>query len=66
MFPKDQKYKPSQTNYRRTAGDIIAKLRSGTIERALGTLNENAGVYVRFNPLDGKGENNDNVTRWKY
>ena len=66
LDPKDQKYKPSQTNYRRTAGDIIAKLRSGTIERALGTLNDDAGVYVRFNPLDGKGENNDNVTRWKY
>lgn len=59
-------WKPSQTQYRRTAGDIISKLRSGTIEKAIGTLNEEAGAYVRFNPLDGKGENNSNVTRWKY
>ena len=59
-------WKPSQTQYRRTAGDIISKLRSGTIEKAIGTLNEKAGAYVRFNPLDGKGENNSNVTRWKY
>lgn len=60
------KWKPSQTIYRRTAGDIIEKLNSGTIEKALGTLNEEAGAYVRFNPLDGKGERNDNVTSWKY
>lgn len=63
---KEGKWKPSQTNYRRTAGDIIEKLRRGSVEEALGTLNEKSGVYVRFNPLDGKGENNANVTRWKY
>lgn len=63
---KDERWKPSQTQFRRTAGDIIEKLRSGSIENAIGTINTNAGVYVRFNPLDGKGENNDNVTRRKY
>lgn len=67
-FFQDEKgdWKPSQTVYRRTAGDIIDKLRSGSIENAIGTLNEFAGAYVRFNPLDGKGENNTNVTRWRY
>jgi len=63
---EDKTWKPSQTQYRRTAGDIIAKLRNGSIEKAIGTLNEFSGAYVRFNPLDGKGENNANVTRWKY
>ena len=63
---KDGKWKPSQTQYRRTAGDIINKLRTGSIEKALGTLNKYSGAYVRFNPLDGKGENNSNVTRWQY
>lgn len=58
--------KPEQTYYRRTAGDIIKKLRSGTIEKAIGTPNHKYGAYVRFNPLDGKGENNANVTRWKH
>lgn len=67
-FFQDEKgdWRPGQTVYRRTAGDIIDKLRHGSIERAIGTLNEFAGAYVRFNPLDGKGENNINVTRWKY
>lgn len=59
-------WRPGQTVYRRTAGDIIDKLRTGTIEKAIGTINEQAGAYVRFNPLDGKGENNANVVRWKY
>lgn len=63
---KDGKWKPTQTVYRRTAGDIIEKLRAGSIENAIGTLNPAAGAYVRFNPLDGKGENNANVTRWRY
>lgn len=67
-FRQDEKkdWKPSGTVYRRTAGDIIEKLRTGSIEGAIGTLNAEAGAYVRFNPLDGKGENNANVTRWKY
>ena len=67
-FFKDETggFRPKQTVYRRTAGDIIDKLRKGSIETALGTLNGSAGAYVRFNPLDGKGENNANVTRWKY
>lgn len=62
----DGEWRPGQTIYRRTAGDIIEKLRSGSIDKALGTLNAEAGAYIRFNPLDGKGENNANVTRWKY
>jgi RecA-family ATPase len=63
---EEGEWKPAQTVYRRTAGDIIEKLRIGSIEKAIGTLNKEAGAYVRFNPLDGKGENNSNVTRWKY
>lgn len=63
---EDGKWKPAQTIYRRTAGDIIEKLRTSSIENAIGTLNPAAGAYVRFNPLDGNGENNDNVTRRRY
>lgn len=66
FYPGEKGWRPEQTVCRRTAGDIIERLRTGTIEGALGTLNERAGAYVRFNPLDGKGENNSNVTRWKH
>ena len=64
---KENKWKPSQTNYRCTAGHIIESLKSKrNAEKAFGTLNQQAGVYIRFNPLDGKGEGNGNVTRWKH
>jgi RecA-family ATPase len=63
---EDGKWKPSGHGQNRTAGDIIGKLKSGSVKMALGTLNEKAGVYVRFNPLDGQGENNRNVTRRTY
>ena len=63
---EDGKWKPSGRGQHRTAKNLIAKLQSGTVQMALGSLNEKAGVYVRFNPLDGNGEGNSNVTRRKY
>lgn len=67
---KDGKWKPNGTQFSRKAGDILKILRAApgkeVPEAAWGTLNEEAGAYIRFNPLDGKGENNANVTRWKY
>ena len=63
---EDEKWKPSGNGQRRTAKDIIEKLKTGSIKMALGSLNKDAGVYVRFNPLDGQGEGNNNVTRRTY
>lgn len=67
---KDGKWKPTKTIYNRQAQQIIDALRndltSKAIEHALGTPKGANGAWVRFNPLDGKGENNANVTRWKY
>ena len=62
---KDGKWKPAKTIYRRTAGDIIAKLESGSIEQAVGTSGA-GGAWIRFNPLNGKGETDDSVTRFKH
>ena len=63
---KDGKWKPDGYGQRRTAQDLIDRLQISSIKMSLGTLNEQAGVYVRFNPLDGKGEGNSNVTRRDY
>ena len=62
---KDNKWKPAKTIYRRTAGDIISKLESGHVEQAIGTVGA-GGAWVRFNPLNGKGETDDSVTRFKH
>ena len=63
---EDGKWKPTGRGQNRTAGDIINKLKRGSIKLALGSINEESGVYVRFNPLDGQGESNRNVTRRNY
>lgn len=38
----------------------------GDIGAVLGDYNEEAGAWIRFNPLDGKGCKNQNVTDFKY
>ena len=66
-FEKDgDRWKPVGGKYNRTAGQIIEILRKDDPEKALGTVTGGNGGWVRFNPLDGKGENNSNVTRWKH
>lgn len=61
---------PEEYRNDETAGHILSVLerkdRFGGIKFAVGsTVNEN-GMYVRFNPLDGRGGGNANVTRRTY
>ncbi len=59
-------------DYGRTAGELIQALKDcktkyhGDITYALGDYNVDAGVWVRINPVDGKGISNDNVTAFRY
>lgn len=54
-------------SYARTAAEIIADLeRYGTIEDALGDYDRGCGAWIRFNPLDGRGARNANVTAYRY
>lgn len=59
---------PTKGAYDRTAGELIQQLNScnGDIGAVLGDYNEQAGAWIRFNPLDGKGVKNDNVTDYRY
>lgn len=54
--------------YTKTAGDIIQGLRNanGDIGAVMGDPNINSGAWIRFNPLDGEGVKNTNVTEFKY
>lgn len=38
----------------------------GDIGRVLGDYSPEAGAWIRFNPLDGKGVKNENVTDFRY
>ncbi|WP_117161327.1 AAA family ATPase [Paraliobacillus sp. X-1268] len=62
------KYLPTKGNWDRTAGELIQLLNqsNGDIGSVLGDYNPEAGAWIRFNPLDGKGVKNDNVSEFKY
>lgn len=67
-WEKDGKYLPTKGNWDRTAGDLIQALNkcNGDIGSVLGDYKEEAGAWIRFNPLDGNGVKNDNVTEFRY
>ena len=68
-YERDGKFLPSKGCWDRTAGQLIQKLsecKNGDIGAILGDYNEKAGAWIRFNPLDGKGCTNENVTEYKY
>ncbi len=60
--------RPSAGSYDRTAGQLLQELAhyNGDIESVFGTVNEQCGAWIRFNPVDGKGVRNDNVTEFRY
>jgi len=61
-------FKPTQGNFDRTAGELIQLLQKtpDDIGAVFGDYKEEAGAWIRFNPLDGKGVKNDNVTDFRY
>lgn len=67
-YERDGKFLPSKGCWDRTAGQLIQKLSEckNDIGSVIGDYNEKAGAWIRFNPLDGKGCTNDNVTEYKY
>lgn len=64
----DTIYKPTSGAYDRTAGQLIEELNKceGDIGSVIGDYKEEAGAWIRFNPLDGKGVKNDNVSDYRY
>lgn len=67
-WDKDGKYLPTKGCWDRTAGQLIQELQqcNGDIGAVLGDYKKEAGAWIRFNPLDGKGCKNENVTDYRY
>lgn len=68
-WQKEEKWLPADKGaYDRTAGELIEALSAcgGDIGKVLGDYNGEAGAWIRFNPLDGKGVRNENVTEYRY
>lgn len=50
-----------------TAGELLAALRKrGGFRNSIGDYNPEAGAWIRFNPLDGNGVSDANVTDHRY
>lgn len=46
--------------------EIVGRDYDGDIEKAIGSYDHNAGAWVRFNPMDGEGHSDRNVTDFRY
>ena len=59
---------PKKGVYNRTAGDLIASLKKHPedLGATIGDWKKDCGAWIRFNPVDGEGVKNDNITKFKY
>ncbi|MFV0240741.1 MAG: AAA family ATPase [Lacrimispora sphenoides] len=65
----EEKWVPADKGaYDRTAGQLVELLSqcNGDIGSVLGDYDPEGGAWIRFNPMDGKGAKNENVTDFKY
>lgn len=66
-WEKDGKFLPTKGCFDRTAGELSQLLsKCHDICDVIGDYNHAAGAWIRFNPLDGKGVSNANVTEYRY
>lgn len=62
------KYIPSKGIYSHTAGELIAEIAAhgDDLGAVIGDAKPESGAWIRFNPLDGQGVCNENVTEYRY
>lgn len=67
-WERDGRYMPQKGRYDQTAGELIEDLSicDGDLGRVVQDWNPDAGAWIRFNPLDGNGVRNENVTAYNY
>ena len=67
-WDKDGKYLPTKGSWGRSAGQLIQELSKcgGDLGSVLGDYRPEAGAWIRFNPLDGNGCRNENVTDFRF
>lgn len=65
---EEQKWFPKKGVFYKKAGQILASLdkHPDDLGATIGDWKPEAGAWIRFNPLDGQGVKNENVTRFTY
>ena len=66
--PDTEKYLPTKGVWDRTASQLIDALHTckGDIGAVVGDYKPEVGAWIRFNPFDGKGIRDENVTEYRY
>lgn len=65
----DGKWRPAgRGTYWKTCADMLAQMERhpDDIGATLGDYNTDAGAWIRFNPMDGEGVGNSNVTAYRF
>ncbi len=64
----EKRWIPKKGVYNRTAGELIASLKKHPedLGATIGDWKKECGAWIRFNPVDGEGVKNDNITKFKY
>lgn len=64
----DGRWVPSKGVYDRTAAELIASLKKhpDDLGATIGDWKPEVGAWIRFNPVDGSGVKNENVTRFRF
>lgn len=66
-FDQDGRWLPGKASYDRTAGQLIDELsRKKDPGGVFGDWNPDAGAWIKFNPMDGKGYSDRNVIDFRY
>ena len=68
VWETDGRYAPGKGDYSRTARQLLASLKKYPTDLAatVGDWKKNAGAWIRFNPVDGTGVRNDNITAFRF
>ncbi len=65
---KEGVWKPGKGYYDRTAKELIEELKKypDDIGAVIGDWKDECGAWIRFNPVEGTGVKNENITRFTY
>lgn len=64
---EDKRWMPKKGEYNRTAGELLEELsKAPDLGSVIGDWPRECGAWIRFNPLDGNGVSDSNVTAFRY
>ena len=66
-YSADGRWMPKKGEFNRSAGELLEEVsKAPDLGAIIGDWPEECGAWIRFNPLDGKGVADSNVTAYRY